>query len=109
MQQYDVVVVGKGNAESAVRAALAAVSRGARAWPCWRRRAKTSPAGNSRFAGGVMRFAYSTVEDLKRVTELTDEEIANSDYGTNREDEFFDDMFRLTQFRTDPTASAKSW
>ena len=32
--------------------------------------------GNSRFAGGVMRFAYASVEDLQRVTDITDEEIA---------------------------------
>ena len=32
--------------------------------------------GNSHFAGGVMRFAYDSIDDLKRVTELTEEEIA---------------------------------
>jgi tricarballylate dehydrogenase len=61
--------------------------------------------GNSRFAGGVMRFAYETVEDLKRVTELTDAEVAGSDFGTNTTDEYFDDLFRLTSFRTDPVLS----
>ncbi|MDB5804306.1 MAG: tricarballylate dehydrogenase [Betaproteobacteria bacterium] len=100
MHQYDVVVVGKGNA--ALCAALAASQKGARV-AVLEAANEDESGGNSRFAGGVMRFAYSSVEDLKRVTELTDEEIADSDYGTNREDEFFDDMFRLTQFRTDPT------
>ena len=61
--------------------------------------------GNSSFAGGVMRFAYETVEDLKRVTELTDAEVAGSDFGTNTTDEYFDDLFRLTNFRTDPVLS----
>src|SRR5262249_57588209 len=57
------------------------------------------------FAGGVMRFAFDGVEDLKRVTELTPEEIASSDFGTNTRDEYFDDLFRLTSFRTDPELS----
>ena len=30
-----------------------------------------------------MRFAYSSVDELKEVTEITDEEIGNSDFGTN--------------------------
>ena len=60
--------------------------------------------GNSRFAGGVMRFAYASVDDLKRVTDITDAEVAESDFGTNTTDEFFDDLFRLTSFRTDPDA-----
>jgi len=52
-----------------------------------------------------MRFAYSSVDDLKRVTDLTDAEVAESDFGTNTTDEFFDDLFRLTRFRTDPALS----
>jgi tricarballylate dehydrogenase len=39
------------------------------------------------------------------VTELTDEEVAGSDFGTNTTDEYFDDLFRLTSFRTDPVLS----
>jgi tricarballylate dehydrogenase len=61
--------------------------------------------GNSRFAGGVMRFAFSSVEELKGVTDLTEQEIAGADFGTNTPDEYFDDLFRLTQFRTDPELS----
>jgi tricarballylate dehydrogenase len=45
------------------------------------------------------------VDELKEVTEITEEEIGNSDFGTNTPDEFFDDLFRLTQFRTDPDLS----
>ena len=61
--------------------------------------------GNSRFAGGVMRFAYATVDDLQRVTDITDEEVANSDFGTNTREEFLDDLYRLTSYRTDPDLS----
>ena len=101
-EQYDVVVVGKGNA--ALCAALAARDAGASVAMLEAAPPEES-GGNSRFAGGVMRFAYATVDDLKRVTDLTDAEIADSDFGTNTTDEFFDDLFRLTSFRTDPVLS----
>lgn len=101
-QHYDVIVVGKGNA--ALCAALSAQENGARV-AVLEAASQDESGGNSRFAGGVMRFAYESVEDLKTVTDLTDEEIATSDYFTNTTDEFFDDLFRLTSFRTDPELS----
>ncbi len=99
---YDVIVVGKGNA--ALCAALAARDTGATVL-VMEAASQEESGGNSRFAGGVMRFAYESVDDLKRVTELTDQEIADTDFGTNTTDEYFDDLFRLTQFRTDPELS----
>ena len=102
MKQYDVVVVGKGNA--ALCAAIAARDAGASV-AMLEVAPEEESGGNSRFAGGVMRFAYSSVEDLKRVTDLTDAEVAGSDFGTNTTDEYFDDLFRLTSFRTDPMLS----
>jgi tricarballylate dehydrogenase len=102
VDQYDVVVIGKGNA--ALCAALSARETGRRVVMIEAASVDES-GGNSRFAGGVMRFAYETVDDLKRVTELTDEEIANSDFGTNTKEEFFDDLYRLTSYRTDADLS----
>jgi len=99
---YDVIVVGKGNA--ALCSALSAHENGARVLML-EAASEEESGGNSRFAGGVMRFAYESVEDLKRVTELTDEEIANSDFGTNTREEFFDDLYRLTSYRTDADLS----
>ena len=77
---YDVVVVGKGNA--ALCAALAARDQGASV-AMLEAAHEDESGGNSRFAGGVMRFAYASVDDLKRVTDLTDAEVAESDFGTN--------------------------
>ena len=101
-KQYDVIVVGKGNV--ALCAALAARDQGARV-AMLEAASPDESGGNSRFAGGVMRFAFSSLEELQKVVDLTDAEIAESDFGTNTTDEFFDDLFRLTQFKTDPELS----
>jgi tricarballylate dehydrogenase len=100
--EYDVVVVGKGNA--ALCAALSAQEQGASV-ALLEAASEDEAGGNSRFAGGVMRFAYSSIEDLALVTDLTPDDIAGSDFGTNSTDEYFDDLFRLTNFRTDPQLS----
>lgn len=97
---YNAVVVGGGNA--ALCAALAAQETGARV--CVLERAPEDEAGgNSRFTAGAMRFAYDGLEQLMEVVpDLSDDEIASTDFGTYPEDQFFDDMFRVTQYRTDP-------
>jgi len=102
MNQYDVLVVGKGNA--ALCAALSARDQGAGVAMLEAATVDES-GGNSRFAGGVMRFAYETVDDLKRVTDLTEEEIAGSDFGTNTREEYLDKLYQLTSYRTDPDLS----
>src|SRR5690606_11101630 len=59
--------------------------------------------GNTRFTGGAFRCVYNGVEDLRALMpDLTGEEVATSDFGTYTEEQFFDDMGRLTEYRTDP-------
>src|SRR5262245_44791009 len=98
--EHDVIVVGAGNA--ALCAALSAREHGASVvvLEC---ASEAESGGNSRFAGGVMRFAFDGVDDLRKVAELTDEEVAGADFGTYTRAQYFDDLFRLTQYRTDPT------
>jgi tricarballylate dehydrogenase len=102
MQQYEVVVVGKGNA--ALCAALSARDQGASV-TMLEAATEEESGGNSRFAGGVMRFSYASVEDLRRVTDISDEEAANSDFGTNTREEYLDVLYRLTSYRTDADLS----
>jgi len=96
----DVLVVGAGNA--ALCAAISAHETGAgvlmlEAAPFEAR------GGNSHFTGGAFRFAFRSVDDLVAVLpSLAQENLANVDFGTYTEEQFFDDLFALTQYRTDP-------
>ena len=101
-EPYDVLVVGKGNA--ALCAALAARDEGARV-AMLEAAPEEESGGNSRFAGGVMRFAYSSVDDLRRLTDIPDEEARNTDWDSNTVEEFYDDLYRVTSYRTDPQLS----
>jgi len=96
----DVVIVGGGNA--ALCAALAAAEHGVSVLVL-ERAPEDESGGNSRFTAGAMRCVYDGVEDLKALMpDLTEQEIAQTDFGTYTEDQFFDDMYRVTEYRTDP-------
>ena len=99
-ESVDVVVVGAGNA--AMCAALAAAEQGASVLVL-ERAPEEERGGNTRFTAGAIRFAYDGVDDLRALMpDLTDDEIAQTDFGTYTEDQFFDDMARVTEYRTDP-------
>ncbi len=98
--RFDVVVVGAGNA--AFCAALAARESGASVLML-ERAPKEENGGNSRFTAGAIRFAYDGVDALRELMpDLTADEIRVTDFGTYTTDQFFDDMFRVTRYRTDP-------
>jgi tricarballylate dehydrogenase len=97
---YDVIIVGAGNA--AFCAALSAAEFNKKILVLERAPEDVS-GGNSRFTAGLMRVAYAGVEDLKRaIPDLSPEEIARTDFGTYTEDQFLDDMARVTEYRCDP-------
>ena len=96
----DVVVVGGGNA--AFCAALAAAEHGVSVLVL-ERAPESEAGGNSRFTAGAIRCVYDGVDDLKRLMpDLSADEIARTDFGAYTEEQFFDDMGRVTEYRTDP-------
>ena len=100
-----VVVVGGGNA--ALCAAIAARERGADVL-LLERAPFEQRGGNSRFTAGGMRVAYDGVEDLRALMpDLSETELARTDFGAYPRDQFYDDMGRVTQYRTDPNLAAK--
>jgi len=99
-EQYDVIVVGGGNA--AMCAALSAREQCDRVLVL-ERAPEAEAGGNTRFTAGAMRVVYDGVDDLRRLMpDLTDDDVTRTDFGTYTEDQFFDDMGRITQYRCDP-------
>jgi tricarballylate dehydrogenase len=97
---YDVIVVGGGNA--ALCAALSAREQAGRVLVLERAPQEES-GGNSRFTAGLMRVAYRGVDELKQlIPDLSPQEIAGSDFGSYTEEQFLDDMARVTEYRCDP-------
>jgi tricarballylate dehydrogenase len=100
LESVDVVVVGTGNAASC--AALAAREAGASVVmldAC----GEEDRGGNTAYAGGQMRTVFQGAGDItKVVADLTDEELATTDFGTYTAADFFDDMARVTGYRCHP-------
>ena len=100
MSDRKVVVVGAGNA--GLCAALAAREQGAsvQVLEC---APEDERGGNSRFTAGAVRVAYEGVEELKALMpDLSAQEIETTDFGVYTQDQFFDDMARVTEYRSDP-------
>ena len=96
---YDVIVVGGGNA--ALCAALSAAEF-ARKVLVLERAPEEESGGNSRFTAGLMRIVYTGPDDLRQLIDLSEDELARTDFGTYTEEQFFDDMARVTEYRCDP-------
>ena len=93
--RYDVIVVGAGNA--ALTAALSAVQSGARVLVL-EKAPQAERGGNSRFSGGIFRFAYEGVEDIKPLRDdLTPDEWDLVDVGDYAQDQYLGDIMRVTQ------------
>ena len=100
-KNYDVVVVGAGNA--ALTAALAAASEGAKV-AILEKAPEHLRGGNSYFTGGLFRFAYNGIEDISELLPaITSDEKENIDVGSYKESEFYSDVMRVTEGLSDPS------
>jgi tricarballylate dehydrogenase len=97
---YDVIVVGGGNA--GLCAALSAREEGARvlvvekAPESWR-------GGNTFFTAGGYRFAYTNLDEIRAVIpDLSDAEMESIELDPYPEEEYFDDLMRVTEDLADP-------
>ena len=99
-QKYDVVVVGAGNA--ALSAALAAKETCGPVLVL-EKAPEYFRGGNTYFTGGIIRFAFDGIEDIKTlIPDMSPTEEAAVDVGSYTQDQFYGDMMRVTQGLSDP-------
>ena len=96
----DVVVIGGGNA--ALCAALSAREHGASV-RVLERAPEGKHGGNSAFTGGGFRMVHHGAADIRKIVpDLTDDEIARTDFGEYSAEQYLDDLGRITQYYIDP-------
>ena len=102
MTDYDVIVVGAGNA--ALSAALSAKDNCAKKILVLEKASSKEKGGNSRYTNGAYRFAYNDFSDLKKV--IPNLKNSNSiDYGKYSVADFLRDMNKVTDGKTDKKLS----
>ncbi len=97
---YDVVVAGTGNAT--LCAALAAREAGASVLVL-EKAPESQRGGNSFFTASGFRFAHQGLEDLRRdvLPDISEEEARASVVPPYAENQFYDDLMRVTEGRSD--------
>ncbi len=102
MPEYDVIVVGAGNA--ALAAAVSAVEQGARRVVALEKAPPELRGGNTHYSGGLFRFAFDRAEDLRPLVPDAEEHIPGFMTGVLPYPKalFHADLTRVTEGRTDP-------
>ncbi len=102
MQEYDVIVVGAGNA--ALSAAVSAHENGAKKVLVLEKAPREMRGGNTHWAGAVFRMAFDDPHELAPLLPGIEEQYENFYDGIKpytRKD-YMDDLLRVTSGRTDP-------
>jgi tricarballylate dehydrogenase len=96
---FDIVIVGAGNA--ALTAALSAHEQGATV-AVLEKAPRELRGGNTRFTGGVFRFAYGAEDIAQIVPEAASLESKGASAGFYSESQFYDDLMTVTEGKADP-------
>lgn len=100
MVDYDVVIVGAGNA--GLCAALAARESGARVLVL-EKAPRAERGGNTAFTGGLLRFPFNGIDDVARlIPDYSRQEIDAVEVGRYTERDYADDLDRVTEGLADP-------
>ncbi len=102
MSDFDVIVVGGGNA--AFAAAVSAHEHGARRVLVLEKAPKAQRGGNTHFSGAVLRHFYNDVKDLDRFVPDAESKYPGFHAGAEPypKQAFRDDLMRVTEGRSDP-------
>ena len=103
---YDVIVVGAGNA--AFAAAASAKENGAKRVLVLEKAPREKRGGNTHFSGAIFRFVYDDVSQLDRFVPSAERDFPGFHKGVQpyRVADFREDLMKVTQGRTDPELSA---
>ena len=105
MYDYDVIVVGAGNA--AFAAAVSAHENGAKKILVLEKAPKDMRGGNTHWSGGMLRLSYEKPRDLEPLLPGIEDKYKNFYDGLSPYPKslFHDDLMRVTNGRTDPILS----
>jgi tricarballylate dehydrogenase len=105
MSEYDVIVVGAGNA--ALASAVSAKENGAQRVLVLEKAPREMRGGNTHWSGGVLRFAFDDPREIGPLLPGVEDEYEDFYSGIQpyTKDDFHGDLMRVTSGQTDPELS----